>query len=81
MPFRIDWTNEARNDFLNLSPRDQVFVRMVVGSFRHDRWLEGRPHGQLANKEAELRELQYEHVRRVYELDRHNETVTIRQVV
>ena len=43
MPYRVTWADDALDDLGNLSPQQYLAVRKMVGSFRHDRWLKGRP--------------------------------------
>ena len=60
---------------------DIMAVRKVIGSFQHDRWLEGSPVSALGIHAANLMELSNGPIRVFYELDQTTETVHIRAII
>ena len=81
MPFEVGYDDHIPRDFDNLPAIQQMFFRMLVGSFRHDRWLEGRPIPAPASPGTELMELKNGPIRLVYELNRAEEALFIRAIV
>ena len=77
MPFGVEWADSAKLDFDDLIPMDAVMARMVVGSFPHDRWVRGRALSDASASSTDLRELENESVRVIYELFVFDETVRI----
>ena len=39
----MSWRDDALDDLSNLSGQQYLAIRKMVGSFPHDRWLNGRP--------------------------------------
>ena len=81
MPFKVGYDDHIPRDFEDLPAMQQIFFRMLVGSFRHDRWLEGRLVPAAASPGTELMELKNGPIRLVYELNRAEESVFIRAIV
>ena len=68
MPFQIEYSDEAFADFRALSPINIPPTRQLIGSFQHDRWLQGRVIADHAASNVDLRELQNGPIRLTYEL-------------
>lgn len=81
MPFAVGYDDHIPQDFKDLPALHKLMFRMLVGSFRYDRWLTGRPIVGLASPGIELMELQNGPIRLVYELDREAEQVRIVAIV
>ena len=81
MPFKVDYSAETKATFRDLKPMEMMAARKLIGSFRHDRWLNGRPLPGLASQGKELMELQNGPIRLVYELNRVEESLVIRAIV
>ena len=77
MPFRIEYSDKARDQFKALKPTDIVAARQLIGSFAHDRWLRGRAITGQTSLDTELMELKNGPIHLRYEIDRHSETVRI----
>ena len=60
---------------------EMMAARKLIGSFRHDRWLDGRTLPAPASPGTELMELKNGPIRLVYELNRAEEAVFIRAIV
>ncbi len=81
MPFKVDYSAETKATFRELKPMEMMAARKLIGSFRHDRWLDGRPLPAPASPGTELKELKNGPIRMVYELNRAEESVFIRTIV
>ena len=80
MPFTIEWSDEAKAAFRRSGPMDIIATRKLIGSFRHDHWLRGRPVSGPASPGTELMELRNGPIRLLYELNRDEETVLIKAI-
>lgn len=81
MPFEVAYDDHIPQDFEDLPEMQKVFFRMLIGSFRHDRWLSGRPVPGPSSTGTELRELANGPISLVYELNRAEESVFILAIV
>ena len=77
MPFKVGYHDRVPIAFHDLPGMEQVMFRKLVGSFPHDRWLQGRPVDGAASPGTELLELSNGTIRLVYELSRAEESVYI----
>ena len=80
MPFRVEWSDEAKRDFGDLVARDIQKARKLVGSFPHDRWKIGSAYAIEGVGDLDVRALRNEDVTLVYLLDQAAETVEILSV-
>ena len=81
MLFKVVYDDHIPQDFDALPEMQKILFRMLVGSFRHDRWLLGQPVPGPSSPSAELRELANGPISLVYELNRAEESVFIRAIV
>ena len=81
MPFTISYSNEVKAEFRASPAWDIVMIRGLIGSFEHDRRLNGKPIDRTSSPGAELMQLSNNHITLHYELNRDAEQVRIVAIV
>jgi len=77
VPYRVFWRDDASEELRNLQGLEQVWVRRAVGSFSHDRRLNGRPFRRAELSESVLLMLEAGDLALVYRIDEAERSVEI----
>lgn len=77
MPYRVQWSDVAKQQLHDLPSTQFMAVRKMVGSFAYDRWLKGRPFGRGAFDLPNLMMFDLEGLALIYRLDEANQTVEV----
>ncbi len=81
MPFTVEWTDQAKLEMQeHRGTILYVLARQLVGSFRHDRWQNGRLVSHPTATGVDLRELENGAIRLRYELLLDDESIRITSV-
>ena len=81
MPYRVSWRDEALVDLRDLSAQQYMAIRKMVGSFRHDRWLKGRPFRSLRFTDTTLLMLEAGERSIVYRIDEEQHLIEVFSIV
>ena len=81
MPFRVRWTDPGKIEMQeHRGTIRYVLARQLLGSFPHDRWVQGRIVSDPTVTGVDLRELENGPIRLTYELLMDDESVRITSV-